>query len=47
MSGSLAGVAGFRVLPSMRFEYFLSLPKNDRPPDLRNLSGRFEDVLRP
>lgn len=28
-------------------EYFLSLPKNDRPPDLRSLSGRFEDVLRP
>jgi spermidine synthase len=28
-------------------EYFLSLPKNDRPPDLRSLTGRFEDVLRP
>jgi spermidine synthase len=28
-------------------EYFLSLPKNDHPPDLRPLTGRFEDVLRP
>lgn len=28
-------------------EYFLSLPKNDPPPDLRPLTGRFEDVLRP
>jgi spermidine synthase len=28
-------------------EYFLSLPNNDRPPDLRSITGRFEDVLRP
>jgi spermidine synthase len=28
-------------------EYFLSLPKNDRQPDLRSLTGRFEEVLRP
>jgi spermidine synthase len=28
-------------------EYFLSLPKNDRRPDLDSLRGRFEDVLRP
>jgi hypothetical protein len=28
-------------------EYFLSLPKNDHRPDLRSLSGNFEDVLRP
>lgn len=28
-------------------EYFLSLPKGAPPADLRSLSGRFEDVLRP
>jgi spermidine synthase len=28
-------------------EYFLSLPKNDPPPNLRGFKGRFEDVLRP
>ncbi len=28
-------------------EYFLSLPKNDPPPNPRELTGRFEDVLRP
>ena len=28
-------------------EYFLSLPRQAPPPDLRSLSGRFEDVLRP
>jgi spermidine synthase len=28
-------------------EYFLALPKNDSAVNLRSLSGRFEDVLRP
>jgi spermidine synthase len=28
-------------------EYFLSLPADDPPPDLTQLKGRFEDVLRP
>jgi spermidine synthase len=28
-------------------EYFLSLPADDRPPDLSGITGRFEDVLRP
>lgn len=28
-------------------EYFLSLPKGDRPPDTRGLTGSFEEVLRP
>jgi len=28
-------------------EYFLSLPRNDPPADLRTVTGRFEDVLRP
>ena len=28
-------------------EYFLSLPKDDSPPNMRDLKGRFEDILRP
>jgi spermidine synthase len=28
-------------------EYFLALPENDPPVDLRHVKGRFEDVLRP
>ena len=28
-------------------EYFLSLPRNDRAPDLSSVHGRFEDIVRP
>jgi hypothetical protein len=28
-------------------EYFLAIPQDDPPADLRGLTGRFEDVLRP
>ena len=28
-------------------EYFLALPRNDPPPDIKAMQGRFEDILRP
>jgi hypothetical protein len=30
-----------------RIEYFLSLPKDDPPVDLRGLRGNVQDILRP